>query len=198
MMARCVSLLCVTLANMSGGSMLTDAMALAVIPARNGPVRALTTLTPVAKRPIMARRWPRSSSVISAVTAPRPRSIRVGTALPIPLELLQHAVRNRPGARVGPHAGAEVDEGHRIPCRSVLARNADRQVTTVEVRDDRCPTLPTANQGAFHRSCELIGRSIFEPNAAGDQPGLRRQEGAVRLVAHQARTVTSRSATQRT
>ena len=39
------------------------AMALAVIPASSGPLRAATTVTPVAKRPIMARSRRRSSSL---------------------------------------------------------------------------------------------------------------------------------------
>jgi hypothetical protein len=65
-MATCVSLRRPIEARRSGGSTLTEAMALAVIPARSGPWRAATTDTPVAKRAIIARRWRRSSSPIGS------------------------------------------------------------------------------------------------------------------------------------
>ena len=52
-MAPCVSDLRLMLAISSGGSMLMLAMALAVMPASNGPWRAATTVTPVAKRAII-------------------------------------------------------------------------------------------------------------------------------------------------
>jgi hypothetical protein len=75
--ATWVSLLRLTLATSSGGSMLTEAMALAVIPASSGPCRAATTVTPVAKRPIIARSQRCCSSFIGATVAPAGmRSIR--------------------------------------------------------------------------------------------------------------------------
>src|SRR6185503_11644578 len=154
--ATCVSLLRLMLAIISGGSRLIEATALAVIPARSGPCRAATTVTPVAKRPIIARsQGPRSSSIGSAVA----------------LQPLDDGIGDRPVLLGRLLAAMQVHERDRVPRGAVNLRDVGRQVAEVQDRHECRPALSAALDGAFERRCELLWRAELLPDAHGDQAG---------------------------
>src|SRR6185503_2127435 len=139
--ATCVSLLRLMLAIINGGSRLIEAMALAVIPARSGPWRAATTVTPVAKRPIIARsQGPRSSSIGSAVA----------------LQPLDDGIGDCPVLLGWQLAAMKVDQRNGVPRGAIHLGYVGRQVAEVKHRHQRRSTLSATLDGAFERPRELL------------------------------------------
>ena len=133
---------------------------------------AATTVTPVAKRPIIWRSQRCWSASIGATAAPAARSMRVrrsvtGSARASP------ARRWRPPiARAWLLAAVQVDQRHRVPRRPVLARDMDRQVAAVQQRHHRGAAVLAARQRTVKGAGELR-RASRTPGRCAWRSGLR-------------------------